>query len=83
VSSPDSEAKDDRTAEPGVEGHEYEHDEVGEDGLHHLQKSLKNNICNAVFRIRISLNADPDPGFHFNADPDPESRFRTLKTEII
>ena len=23
-----------------------------------------------VFRIRISLNADPDPGFYLNADPD-------------
>jgi len=24
-----------------------------------------------VFRIRISLNADPDPGFYLKADPDP------------
>jgi len=31
-----------------------------------------------VFRIRISLNADPDPGFYLNADPD--SGFWTLKT---
>jgi len=29
----------------------------------------------AVFRIRISLNADPDPGFYLNADPDPDSGF--------
>jgi len=34
-----------------------------------------------VFRIRISFNADPDPGFHLNADPD--SGIWTLKTEII
>jgi len=26
-----------------------------------------------VFRIRISLKADPDPRFHLNADPDPDS----------
>ena len=32
-----------------------------------------------VFRIRTSLNADPDPGFFLNADPDSE--FWTLKTE--
>ena len=24
----------------------------------------------SVFRISISLNADPDPGFHLIADPD-------------
>jgi len=44
-----------------------------------------------VFWIRISLNADPDPGFYLNADPDadPDSRFwihkqyfKTLKKKI-
>ena len=30
----------------------------------------------AVFRIRISLNADPDPGFYLSADPDSRSGFR-------
>jgi len=33
-----------------------------------------------VFRIRIGLNADPDPGFYLNSDPD--SGFWTLKTVI-
>jgi len=28
-----------------------------------------------VFRVRISLNADPDPGFYLNTDPDPDSGF--------
>jgi len=27
-------------------------------------------IILAVFQIRVSLNADPDPGFYLNADPD-------------
>jgi len=38
-----------------------------------------------VFRIRTSLNADPDPdqGFYLHADPDPDSGFWTLKTEMI
>ena len=27
----------------------------------------------AVFRIRINLNADSDPGFYLKADPDPDS----------
>jgi len=31
-----------------------------------------------VFRIRISRNADPDPGFHRIADPDTDSGFRIL-----
>ena len=34
-----------------------------------------------VFRIRVSLNADPDPGFYLDADPD--SGFWTQKTETI
>jgi hypothetical protein len=25
--------------------------------------------CNAVFRIRIGLGANPDPSFYLNADP--------------
>ena len=32
----------------------------------------------SVFRIRISLNADPDQGFYLNADPDPDSGFWIL-----
>jgi len=37
--------------------------------------SKTKNVCSrskSVFRIRISLNADPDPdrGFYLNADPD-------------
>jgi hypothetical protein len=32
-----------------------------------LQKPLRGK---PVFRIRISLYADPDPGFYLNADPD-------------
>ena len=28
-----------------------------------------------VFRIRISLNADPDPEFYLHADPDPNTGF--------
>jgi len=33
-----------------------------------------------VFPIRISLNADKDPGFYLNAgpDPDPDSGFLIL-----
>ena len=27
-------------------------------------------LLTALFRIRISLNADPDPGFYLNTDPD-------------
>jgi len=27
-----------------------------------------------VFRIRLSLNADPDPVFYLNADPDLDPR---------
>ena len=30
----------------------------------------------AVFRIRISLTADPDPGFYLNAYPDLDFGFR-------
>jgi len=44
-------------------------------------------MTSAVFWIRISLNADPDPGFYLN--PDPDSGFLILtqglfhqKTEI-
>jgi len=46
---------------------------------------IKTSNQKAVFQIRMSLNADPDPdpGFHLNADPDPDSGFWTLKTEII
>ena len=37
-----------------------------------------------MFRIRISLNADPDPGFYPNADPDSGlgSRLRITITII-
>ena len=35
-----------------------------------------------MFRIRISLNADPDPAFFPNADPDPDPGFfETLDLE--
>jgi len=34
-----------------------------------------------VFRIRIILIADPDPGFYLNANPDPGSGFRILYPE--
>jgi len=39
------------------------------------QLSKRQGRFEAVFRIRISLNADPDPdpGFYLNADPDPDS----------
>jgi len=45
-------------------------------------ENLFNIAVISVFRIRISLNADPDtdPGFYLNADPN--SGFWTLKTEI-
>jgi len=41
---------------------------------------LKQTVPYTVFRIRISLNADPDsdPGFHLNADPDPDYGNRIL-----
>ncbi len=29
-------------------------------------------ILQAVFRIRIGFNADPDPAFYLNAEPDPD-----------
>jgi len=35
----------------------------------------KPSALGPVFRIRISLNADLDPGFYLNADPDPDSGF--------
>jgi len=28
------------------------------------------DYMSAVFRIRLSLNGDPDPGFYLNANPD-------------
>jgi len=38
------------------------------------------HMFRAVFRIRISLDADldPDPGFYLDADADPDSGFRIL-----
>ncbi len=30
-----------------------------------------------VFRIRICVNADPDPPFYDEADPDPDPGFET------
>jgi len=30
-----------------------------------------NQSPNAVFRIRIDLNTDPDPAFKVDTDPDP------------
>jgi len=43
---------------------------------------LTEDTVPAVFRIRISLNADadPDPGFYLNADSDtdPDSGFRIM-----
>jgi len=35
-----------------------------------------------VFLIRISLNADPDPGFYLNADPDSDPKFE-LRIRIL
>ena len=35
-------------------------------------------LLKSVFRIRISLKADPDPGFYLNADADPDYGFQTL-----
>jgi len=42
-------------------------------------------VCSqAVFRIRISLNADPnpDPGFYLNADPDLDSKFLKNRNKL-
>ena len=38
-----------------------------------LIRCLQVYIFISVFRIPMSLNADPDPGFHLNADPDPDT----------
>jgi hypothetical protein len=41
-----------------------------------------------VLRIRIGLNADPDPAFKLNADPDPGSKtnanpYQTLLSQKV
>jgi len=38
--------------------------------LRFMVQSVDADPKNLVFQIRISLNADPDPGFYINVDPD-------------
>jgi hypothetical protein len=34
-----------------------------------------------VLRIRVGINADPDPAFYLNTDPDPEAKSRQIHAD--
>jgi hypothetical protein len=42
-----------------------------------VQYKTWSSVLEPVFRIRICVNADPDPPFYDEADPDPDPGFET------